>query len=274
LQELAFRHSYALVAAGSVGKTLIGRLPARSRQIGPIAAVSYRVASRIANSLRAGRAVRALADLDRNQTILFHAPPDQIRPLLHLCFASPLNWQGRTIIFCDCDPPSGALAQLHAVGVSTATARTFGVPGFATIQGGPHALPVARRIVRDAGLRPLEIATDGTDMFSAAVTLATAALTPLIDRAAYLLRCAGLRDGDSIKVTEMLFEQTVRGYGRSGRQSWLWHIGAPSPEQLQAELCALDSDLAPLFQRLLLLGFETFDKHPEIASSLRRSPGC
>jgi predicted short-subunit dehydrogenase-like oxidoreductase (DUF2520 family) len=274
LRELAFRHSYALIAAGSLGRTLIGRLPARSRQIGPVAAVSYRVASRISNSLKAGRAVRGLADLDQDQIILFHAPPDQIRLLLHLCFASPLNWQGRTIVFCDCEPPSGALAQLRATGVFTATARTFGVPGFAAIQGGPHALPVARRIVREAGLRPLEIASDRADLFSAALTLATAALTPLIDRAAYLLRCAGLRDSDSIRVAEMLFQQTVRGYARSGRQSWSWHIGAPSPEQLEAELCALDSNLATLLQALLLLGFEIFEKHPEIASSLRRSRPC
>jgi len=271
---LAFRHNYALIAAGSVGRTLIGRLPAKARQIGPVAAVSYRVASRIANSLRAGTAARDIAELDGNSVILFHAPPDQIRLLLHLCFASPLNWHGRTVVFCDCEPPSGALARLHAAGVFTASARTFGVPGFAAIQGSPHALSIARRIVRDVGLRPLEISTDGADVFSAAITLATAALTPLIDRAAYLLRCAGIRDGDSIKVTEILFQQTVRGYAHSGRQSWPWHIGAPSLEQIEAEVCAVDSKLAPLFQELLLLGFETFDKHPEIASSLRRSQNC
>jgi hypothetical protein len=274
LQELAFRHSYGLIAAGSVARTLIGRLPARSRQIGPVAAVSYRVASRIANSLRAGRAVRDLADLHDSSVILFHAPPDQIRLLLHLCFESPLNWRGRTIIFCDCEAPPGALAHLHATEVDTATARTFGVPGFAAIQGCPAALPVARRIVRDVGLRPLEIAGDRGDLFSAAVTLATAAFTPLIDRAAYLLRCAGLRDGDSVKVAEILFEQTVRGYAHSGRQSWPWHIAAPAAEQLEAEFCALDSNLGPLYQRLLLLGFNIFEKHPEIASTLRRFHGC
>jgi hypothetical protein len=253
---------------------LIGRLPAKSRQIGPVAAVSYRVASRIANSLRAGRAVRDLADLDPHQVILFHAPPDQIRLLLHLCFSSPLNWHGRTVVFCDCEPPSGGLARLHADGVFTATARTFGVPGFAAIQGGPHALSVARRIVRDVGLRPLEIASDRAHLFSAAVTLATAAFTPLIDRATYLLRCAGIRDSDSIKLAEILFQQTVRGYAHSGRQSWPWHIAPPAPEQLEAELCALDSNLAALFQELLLLGFDTFEKHPEIASSLRRFHDC
>lgn len=274
LRELAFRPSYALIAAGSVGRTLIGGLPFKSRQIGPIAAMSYRVASRIANSLRAGRAVRGLGELEDSRLILFHAPPDQIRVLLHLCFSSPLNWQGRTMIFCDCEPPPGALARLHTAGVFTASARSFGVPGFAAIQGVPHAMPIARRIVRDLGLRPLEIASDRGELFSAAVTLATAAFTPLIDRAAYLMRCAGIRDGDSIKVAEVLFHQTVRAYARSGRQSWSWHIGAPSPEQLEAELCVLDSSLAPLFQGLLLLGFETFDKHPEIASSIRRFHNC
>lgn len=271
---MAFPHNYALIAAGSVGRTLIGALPAKSRQIGPVAAVSYRVASRIANSLRAGRPVRDLADLDNNQVILFHAPPDQIRLLLHVCFASPLRWHGRTLVFCDCEPPAGALARLHAEGGFTATARTFGVPGFAAIQGGPHALHVARRIVRDVGLRPLEIAHDRVNLFSAAVTLATAAVTPLIDRATHLLRCAGLRDGDSIKLAEVLFHQTIKGYARSGRQSWLWHIAPPAPEHLEAELCALQSDFAPLFQRLLLLGFDTFEKHPEIASSLRRFHDC
>ena len=274
MQELAFRHSYALIAAGSVGKTLIGRLPAKSRQIGPVAAVSYRVASRIANSLRAGRSVRDLTDIDESQVILFHAPPEQIRLLLHLCFAAPVNWQGRTMIFCDCEPPPSALARLHADGVFTAIARSFGVPGFAAIQGGPHALPVARRMVRDIGLRPLEIASDRANLFSAAVTLATAALTPLVDRAAYLLRCAGLRDGDSIRVAEILFQQTVKGYAHSGRQSWLWHIAAPSSEQLEAELGALDCTIAPLFQGLLLLGFDTFEKHSEVASSLRHSRPC
>ena len=274
MQELAFRHSYALIAAGSLGKTLIGRLPAKSRQIGPVAAVSYRVASRIANSLRAGRAVRDLAELADYQIILFHAPPEQIRLLLQLCFAAPLNWQGRAVIFCDCEPPSGALARLHSDGVFTAIARSFGVPGFAAIQGGPRALPIARRIVREIGLRPLEIAGERAHLFSAAITLATAAFTPLVDRAAYLLRCAGLRDADSIKVAEMLFEQTVRGYAHSGRQSWLWHIAAPSSEQIESELCALDSNIAPLFQGLLLLAFDTFEKHSDVADSLRRSHSC
>jgi hypothetical protein len=253
---------------------LIGRLPAKYRQIGPVAAVSYRVASRIANSLRAGRPVRDLAELDGSQVILFHAPPDQIRLLLHLCFASALNWHGRTVIFCDCEPPPAAVARLHAAGVFSAVARTFGAPGFATIQGLSTALPIARRIVRDVGLRPLEISGDRGDLFSAAVTLATAALTPLIDRAAYMLRCAGVRDGDSIKLAEVLFQQTVRSYAHSGRQSWQWHIGAPALEQLEAELCAVDSSLAPLLQSLLLLGFDTFEKHPEVANSIRRLPNC
>jgi hypothetical protein len=272
LRVLAFRHNYALIAAGSVGRTLIGRLPSRSRQIGPVAAVSFRVASRIANSIKAGRAVRGLADLEESPVILFHAPPDQMRLLLHLCFTAPFDWRGKTLIFCDCEPSSAALTQFHGFGVATAVARAFVVPGFATIQGSPPALPATRRIVREVGLRPLEIAHDRAPVFSAAITLATAAFTPLIDRTSYLLRCAGIRDGDSMKLAELLFQQTARGYAHSGRQSWVWHIGAPSPDELESEIDALDSDLGCILRRLLLLGFDTFEKHPEVANLVRRQP--
>jgi hypothetical protein len=274
LRVLAFRHNYALIAAGSVGRTLIGRLPAKSRQIGPVMAVSFRVARRIANCIKAGRAVRGLADLGESSVILFHAPPDQMRLLLHLCFSSPFDWRGKTLIFCDCEPPSTALAQLHGWGVATAVARAFLIPGFATIQGSPPALPAARKIVREVGLRPLEIAHDCVPLFSAAITLATAAFTPLIDRTSYLLRCAGIRDGDSIKLAELLFQQTVRGYAHSGRQSWAWHMGAPCPDELESEMDALDSDLGAMLRRLLLLGFDTFEKHPEVANSIRQLPDC
>jgi hypothetical protein len=272
LRVLAYRHNYGLIAAGSIGRTLIGKLPAKSRQIGPVAAISFRVASRIANSIKAGRAVRGVADLDDSSVILFHAPPGQMRLLLHLCFTSAFDWRGRTLIFCDCDPPSAALTQLHGLGAATAVARAFIVPGFATLQGSPPALPAARKMVRDVGLRPLEIAHDRAPVFSAAITLGTAALTPLIDRTSYLLRCAGIRDSDSIKLAELLFQQTARGYGHSGRQSWVWHIGAPCADELESEVDALDSDLGCLLRRLLLLGFDTFEKHPEIANSIRRQP--
>ena len=47
---------YGVIGAGALSKSLIGQLPRKARQIGPVAGVSFRVASRMANSLRAGHA--------------------------------------------------------------------------------------------------------------------------------------------------------------------------------------------------------------------------
>jgi hypothetical protein len=257
------------VAAGSVGQTLIGRLPGKSLQIGPIAGISYRVASRIANSLPTGRAVRRIADLASHAVILFHAPPDQICSLLDLCLHSAAEWRDKTIVFCDCEPPNGVALQFHVAGAATAVARTFGVPGFAMVRGCAPALPCARRIVRAAGLKPLEIHPEGACLFAAAITLGTAAITPIIDRVAYLLRSAGLRDADSIKVAESLFQQTTRGYAHSGRQSWVWHMSRPCGQDLLRQIDALDGDLKSMMRQLLLLGFDTFGRHAETASFIR-----
>lgn len=213
--------------------------------------------------------MREVADLDGSPTVLFHSPPDQIRQLLSLCFESGLRWQGRTLIFCDCEPPRPGLMHFQRMGASTAIVRSFGVPGYAAVRGCPPALPVARRIARDVGLRPLEVASDRAEMFAAAITLGTAAITPLLDRAAWLLRCSGVRDADSIKVTERLFQQTVRGYAHSGRQSWTWHINPACPDDIQAQIGALDPALGAVMRQLLLLGFQTFDKHPEMAARLQ-----
>ena len=70
------RYKYAVFAAGAVAKCLIGKLPSKTGEVGPVAAVSYRVASRIANTLRAGYPVRAPDELDAAAVILFHAPPN------------------------------------------------------------------------------------------------------------------------------------------------------------------------------------------------------
>ena len=48
------RYRYGVVGAGAVGASLIGLLPSKTRELGPVYGVSYRVASRTANILRAG----------------------------------------------------------------------------------------------------------------------------------------------------------------------------------------------------------------------------
>lgn len=269
---MEFRHKYGISGAGAVAKSLIGRLPAKSRDFGPVSAVSYRVASRIANTLRAGYPVRTANDLNAAAMILVHAPPDQLTILVNLLENSEIHWTGKGIVFCDCDAPPEARARFEALGASTAVARHFGVPGRVAVAGTGLALTAAHRMARALKLRPVELLPGAIDVFDAAVTLANAAITPLIDCAASLLRAAGIRDKDAANIASALLLQTTRGYARSGRQSWAWYMRPPNAERIERQIAAAGERAAPVLRKLLLFGLETFEKYPDIRTALTAVP--
>jgi hypothetical protein len=244
-------------------------LPGKAREVGPVAAVSFRVASRIANALRAGYPVRTADALSQPSVVLFHAPPDQAASLLARLESARIPWKGRALIFCDCEVAPSARARLHDQGASTAVLRQFGIAGRIVVDGEGAALKAARRIVRALRLKPVGISARSADRFDAAVTLGTCALTPLIDRAAALLRGAGVRDNEAARLASALFQQTAREYAHSGRQSWGWYLRKPDVERLEAQIESSGLPAGPLMRELLLLGFDTFDRHAEVARRLR-----
>ena len=120
-------------------------------------------------------------------------------------------------------------------------------------------------------LKSIEIAPGCGDVFEAAVTIGTAALTPLIDYAASLLRHSGLRDPEAVQIAVALFEQTAREYAHSGRQSWEWHVREPTSERLDAIVSAAGEPLTFLLRELMLFGLNRFEKHPLVACALERN---
>ncbi len=263
------RVEFGVIGAGALSKSLIGQLPRKSRQIGPVAGVSYRVASRMANSLRAGYAARNADELDGVPAVLFHAPDDQVRPLAELLEKANINWKDKSLIFCDCSAPVALVERFRTLGASAAVARRFGIAGTIMVEGTAPALAVAIRIASELKLRPIEIAPGTSDQFAATLTLATAALTPLINRAADLLKAVGLRDKAAVGMATALFEQTIQEYGHSGKQSWAWHVREPETEQIEAAIAAVEEPFRSLFRHLILSGFDDFEKHPGVARQLR-----
>jgi len=168
---LGFRFKYGVLGAGAVAKSLIGRLPAKTRDLGPVSAVSFRVASRIANTLRAGRAARTVNELNDAPVILFHSPQDQVEILLEILRSAEIRWTGKALIFCDCDDVPGARAHFQDKGASTAVAKQFGIPGRILVAGNGAALTAAHRIARELKLKAVEALPGATDLFDAAVTL-------------------------------------------------------------------------------------------------------
>jgi hypothetical protein len=269
---LGYRFRYGILGAGAVSKSLAGKLLTNTQNLGPVAAASFRVASRVANTLRAGYAARSANELNAVAVVLVHAPPDQACLLLRMLEAAAIQWDGKAVIFCDCDDAPEVRARLRARGASTAVARHFGIPGRIVVAGNGAALTAALRIARELKLKPVGILPGAADTFDAAVTLATAAITPLIDRAAELLRNAGIRDAEAARIASALFAQTASDYAHSGKQSWTWYTRQPPAEGIEGQLAAAGAQVGPALRELLLFGLETFAKYPDLERELRAAP--
>lgn len=259
---------YGLLAAGAVSKSLIGQLPAKARDIGPVAGASYRVASRIANSLHAGYPVRSVSELNDVPVVLVHAPPDQVRQFLDLLEGAQIRWKAKPLIFCDCRAGAESIRRLNAIGANAASMWRLPVSGRIAIDGAPPALTPARRIARELKMKAIVIAPGAVDLFDAAVTLGTDAITPLIDSTAELLREAGLRDKHASRLAALLFIHTARDYAHSGRQSWSWYMRKPELDRIEAQIRAAGPRLGPAIRQLLLLGLDIFEKHADVAGEL------
>ena len=203
--------------------------------------------------------------------VFFYAPPDQEAALLAILKAAKIHWYGKSLILCDCEPAPAFAAFFRAGGASVAVARRCGLAGRVVVEGSGPALLIAHRMVREMRLKSIEIAPGCGDVFEAAVTIGTAALTPLIDYAASLLRHSGLRDPEAVQIAVALFEQTAREYAHSGRQSWEWHVREPTSERLDAIVSSgwRASDLSP--QRTMLFGLNRFEAPARSVRSQRET---
>jgi hypothetical protein len=266
-QASGYRFKYGIAAAGAVGSSIIGHLSRET--LGPVYGVSYRVASRIANTLGGGYPVRSATELNSAPAILFHAPPDQSESLLELLELAPVEWSGKPLIFCDCVVDEASIERFNVLGASVAVARKFEIPGYLILEGTPLALITGHRIAKELRMKPIEISAGCAGVFDAAVTLGTCALTPLIDSAVTFLRDAGVRDTDAPRLAAALFQETARSYAHSGKQSWGWYVKEPEVKQIEAQIQGAGPQLGPVLRQLLLYGFELFDKHAAIADSLK-----
>jgi predicted short-subunit dehydrogenase-like oxidoreductase (DUF2520 family) len=267
---------YGIVGAGGVSAGLIGRLPRNAMALGPVGAVSFRVASRIANTLKAGWPVRSLDELDGVRLILFHSPHEHFAVLLEALASARIQWSGKSLVFCDCEAGLAATGRFRQMGASVARIRRCGLPGRLVVEGTPPALTLASSLVRELRFKPVVIGEGCEALFDAAVTLGSAAITPLIDAVARILRHCGVRDAESVQLATGLFARTAGEYAHSGRQSWQWHIEEPAAEELLAQIAAVEASLRPLLTQLVLAGFRTFERHGAVAHALSKSviPGC
>ncbi len=267
LRGLGFQPEYGLIAAGAVNASFIGRLPGKARALGPVVGVSYRVASRIANSLRAGEPARSVDELSNVRLILFHSCPAQHATLIGMLQQADIQWQGKSLLFCDSEW-TGA-EYFREASASVAKIRSCAFAGRMVLEGSNPSLAACHRLVRDLKMKAIEVDAGSAPALEAAITLGTGALTPLLEHTAGLLRRCGLRDGESLRLAAELFAKTTKEYSHSGRQSWAWFSQEPDAATLLDQLNVVGSDLRPLVGELILSGLRELNRHPELERRIR-----
>jgi hypothetical protein len=91
------------------------RLPNLHAHLGPVASGSLRVASRLANRLKAGTAVQA-DQFGAAELVLITGPEGDFDELLQLAVSSGIDWRNRTAILLDFRRDNADLAPLRALG--------------------------------------------------------------------------------------------------------------------------------------------------------------
>ncbi len=270
--QTSIEPEYGIVGAGAVSASLAGQLPRNARALGPVGAVSFRVASRIANTLQGGWPARSLTEFNDIRLILFCSPREHFSALWGALESASIQWAGKSLIFCDCDPGAALMGQLRDAGASVARLKHCGLPGRLAVDGSAPALTHAYRFVRELKAKPVSIQPGSEALFDAALTLGTAGFTPLLDGVARMLRQCGIRDSDANQLSAALFSRTAEDFAHSGRQSWALHVDKPDPEELLAQIHTLEEPFGSLLRELLLLGFGAFDRHPAAARVIQNAP--
>lgn len=209
-----------LIASGRMSDSLLLRRPALTRHLGPVVAPSRRLASRYANSLRAGVPGR-LEDLHACGLILLQPGGEALERLLEL-LRPGAPWNGSHFALLGADEEASALNELRQGGASacSVTAVASRARDAVIVEGDRRALRRVRHWLAEAHMRCLELAPGGKPLALLGLQSAATLLTPLLDSALMTLRAAGVGSRDARRLLHQAAEAAVRAFVARGRQGW------------------------------------------------------
>lgn len=256
--------SLGLVGAGALGRSFLCRLPALRDRLGPVLATSYRLASRLVNSLDAGYPIEQYQELDTAQIILIAVPDYLLPDVLAGLVAAELDWRQKLVILCESREDCTAMAPLARRGAGTASLGPIpGLSGHFIVEGERRAVREAKRLFRDGAARVHELACGGKGLFMAALTFSGSLLLPVADAAARCLRAAGLPAAATNAINGALLEKARRAYLHAGRKAFGGVLADRDEGEVARELAALehvDPSLAEAYRVLARLAMERFER--------------
>jgi len=221
-------------------------MPVLLARLGPVKAFSYRVARRIANTLRAGSAVHDYAPFESCDYIWLAVPEDsvaQIERELVGYRSGNSALQGKIVILCGSVQDSLRLVALRASGSRVASVNVMAETEERVFvgEGDPDAVTELRRRLAVENRKLIVLAPGSKPFYWSGVNLSSSLLLPWIAGAVESLRAAGLSRSEATRLAEALGARALRSYAKAGAKSW----GPAAAGSLSA---VLERDLAVMRQ--------------------------
>jgi hypothetical protein len=235
--------SVALIGAGKLTDSPLSRFYWLSDRLGPVKSSSFRLASRIANQLRAGHPVKDFEEFHSSELILVCVPEPMLPEVLNELSSAPLDFNGKAVLLSSLWLDSSELRDLSARGAAVGSICL--IPGFDDlrylIEGDSLAVLRSRRLVEHRDRRAITIERNCKPFYLAALTWSEGVLFSVLMAAAESLRLAGVTPAASSRILERQVARTLRTFLRAGRNT------LPSPSELSRQvraLAATNPDLA------------------------------
>jgi predicted short-subunit dehydrogenase-like oxidoreductase (DUF2520 family) len=231
------QHPVGLVCAGGVIKSWLAKRRTFLEVLGPVKATGLRVASRMANSLRAGRAVESYKALSSCSMIFVAVPPANLPTVLDELAAAEIGWQGKTIVVVDGNVDS---ADLRAFEVRQASSATLDLIDASpqlrlAVQGDSKAVKALRKLFEREGVRLFEISPGAKAAYQAGLTLAVSAAAPLLAASIECFVAAGLDLPQAQAVADLSMNRARRAFLKAGKKGWMGTLSTRDREGLMRQ---------------------------------------
>jgi predicted short-subunit dehydrogenase-like oxidoreductase (DUF2520 family) len=229
--------SVGLIGTGNLTDSPLTRFWFLKERLGPVKSASFRVASRIANMLRAGRPVKDYAEFENCELILVCVPDEKVAQIVSEMASSGISWRGRAVVLCSAWLDSDELQALSALGAAVGSLSP--IPGFDDdrylVEGDPLAIRRAKSLVEYRDRRAVSIDRPLKPFYLAALTCTGTILFAVLHVASESLRLARIPSALGATILERQLSRGLRAYLKGGLRAH------PELRELPRQLQALST---------------------------------
>ncbi|HLK21081.1 MAG TPA: hypothetical protein VKT81_19155 [Bryobacteraceae bacterium] len=258
--------SVALIGAGKLTDSSLSRFYWLSDRLGPVKSSSFRLASRIANRLRAGYPVKDYEEFQSSELILVCVPEPMLPEVLEDLASAPIDFNGKAVVLSSLWGDSGELRRFSALGAAIGSICM--IPGFDDlrylVEGDRLAVWHCRRLVEHRERRAVTIERSLKPFYLAALACTGSVLFSVLMAADQALRMAGVASADSSTILQRQVSRTVRSFVRTGGKA------LPDSSELSGHvraLAATNPDLADYMERSARLAEKLVESRKFFAAS-------